>query len=128
MTRRRLLWIGMGALSIAVAFLIIERARLSRSPPFRITTADVGRLHKGMSEAEVAAALGRPAGDYRTSKESGYVYFRLPWAYTKEWVTDEMVVEIGFDDSQRVTNIICVADPTETWWQKTKDRIARAFT
>jgi hypothetical protein len=57
-----------------------------------------------MSEAEVEAVLGGPAGDYRTRGDISYdfglshgSYIPPPNHVTKEWQTDEGIVIVDFE-------------------------------
>ncbi len=70
-------------------------------PRHRITAEGVGELREGMTAAEVEQVLGVPAGDYSSRKRS---YAGEPVTFIalytdldqKEWVGDEVRVNVGF--------------------------------
>jgi len=74
------------------------------------------RLRHQMSEAEVEAVIGGPAGDYRTRSDISYVPPRnlisgggislpQPGRVTKEWRTDEAMVIVEFEPGFGATSI-----------------------
>ena len=68
-----------------------------------------------MSEAEVEAVLGGPAGDYRTRSDIDYISFpisgghRIPFhppdTVKKEWRTDQTQLIVTFGPGAGVTSI-----------------------
>jgi hypothetical protein len=86
------------------------------APQHRITKENIAAIKEGMTEAEVQALLGVPAGDY-SSKQTGGVFILgdRPWADSffagpdiverdggKFWVGDETSVWVRFDDVGQV--------------------------
>jgi hypothetical protein len=70
------------------------------------------RLRHHMTEAEVEAVIGAPAGDYRTRRDLSYLFapshgicFHSPSWVTKEWQTDEGIVVVSFEPGFGATSI-----------------------
>jgi hypothetical protein len=130
---RRTIWLSVCAVGLLLGHALLERASDPRFAPFRIKLDDVKRLERGMYEAEVAAIIGRPAGDYRRFRKDevaiiydGSVFWAKAPAYEKRWLTDEATVEVGFDEEQRVNWVAGhVDDPVPTWWDKMKEHLSR---
>jgi outer membrane protein assembly factor BamE (lipoprotein component of BamABCDE complex) len=105
--------------ALAVTWLVVRLLL-----PIRFTEEMADRIRPGMTEAEVVAILGRPAGDYTT----GECYHRGPWwkdytegdwgnqegrdwspegMFTKEWLSDEGGVQVLFGGDGRAVAL---------WW------------
>jgi hypothetical protein len=60
------------------------------------------KLVVGMSESEIVAVLGGPAGDYRAREEVSYVFKfagqlpRVKPVTKKEWKTDDYAIQVRF--------------------------------
>lgn len=85
--------------------------------PVRFTEEMANRIRRGMTEAEVVAILGRPAGDYQTRQN----YLPAPndyrsdvWTHPEEfrrpdgiieraWISDVGAVAVEFDSKGRVS-------------------------
>jgi len=106
MTRKRLL-LSFGFLA-ALLLAGYVTLRLTAPPRHRITQENIEAIRVGMSEDEVEAILGVPAGNY-CSFECFYSYpafarqepTDLP-GNKKEWVGEDNCIRVRFDDSGRV--------------------------
>ena len=82
---------------------------LTGGPSHRINRTGFENIRKEMTEREVEAVLGVPAGDYATgpirlitfgdAPKTTYFVFRPA---EKKWVGNEAVIEVWFDDNGRV--------------------------
>jgi hypothetical protein len=97
-------------LAIATLALASAGALVLWNQPPEITREKYDRIHKGMTRAEVEALLGSP-GDYSTSplvtmsslSLDPYDYKGIPPEPGLVWTADIGVVEIWFDEDNRVT-------------------------
>lgn len=81
---------------------------MTRPPEHHINSDGFGKLRKGMTESEVEAVLGVPAGDYATGpirlnvNVLGYIpdtYFVFRVA-EKKWVGNEAIIEVWFENGR----------------------------
>lgn len=116
MRKRKRLLILPGLLAAALFIGAGLQLFWDSSPPPRFTAALADRIHQGMTEAEVVAVLGMPAGDYHTTE----IYLRAPDDYRskvwikpeglrgpdgiteKAWISNEGGVTVEFDSEGRV--------------------------
>jgi hypothetical protein len=80
-----------------------------------VPPANCGRLHAGMTQAEVEAVLGCPQGKYLTRPYPYHTFsLQMPAgaARVEVWAVVQGEVYVGFDASGRVTEFYCcVSDP-----------------
>jgi hypothetical protein len=83
----------------------------SRPCPVDVRLETCYALKPGMSESEVEAVLGGPAGDYRTRKHVGYLFAVSGWlgncdGITRRWDTDEYAIHVLFSRDGKVGAIL----------------------
>jgi hypothetical protein len=108
---------------VLTAALVVGGAlELLRPFPPRFTRDMASRIHPGMTEQEVVAILGRPAGNYTSRIDWEWVYtpMLLVWQYpegssnedgstAKGWMSDEAWVAVYFNPDGRVMR--CWSEP-----------------
>ncbi len=75
------------------------------APTHRITLANLEKVERARSEAEVEAIFGVPAGDYsggRTRVQGGVSY---PGGINKKWIAEDCAYEIAFAPDGHVGGI-----------------------
>jgi hypothetical protein len=130
-TRYMVLLVALGVAVGLVAWACIPTPRPSRPLAVDVSLQNVDRLKLNMSEAEVEAVLGAPAGDYRTRNDIGHIFAasgawsRSPGgSVTKQWVADEASVLIRFDPGEGATIVsrgIGIGSPT--WGERQESRL-----
>lgn len=112
MNRKRLLLISGCAAAILLAGYMTLRLT---APRHRITGDTIHAIDKGMTEREVEAILGAPAGDYSAGKRGGLFINKhrvrdgdltgpemvKMWG-GKYWVSDETSVWVRFNEAGKV--------------------------
>jgi hypothetical protein len=109
-TRKRLLLLGGAVLAAVLAWGAWE---LLRPHPPRFTMDLTFRIRPGMTEAEVVAILGKPAGNYASPGALGGVgcWEDRYWddkrtaevgSYTKGWISDAGAIWVRFGPDGRV--------------------------
>lgn len=109
------LWPGVAGIALAVS--IIGLALLLSPHRVRSTWDAYKAIHDGMTLPEVEALLGGPEGDrstYRTSfclamTAEECETFRST-SVTKEWINDDALILVGFDQEERVAWKFCTAN------------------
>ena len=109
------LWLGVASIAIAVS--IIGLALLLPPRRERSTWDAYEAIRDGMTQPEVEALLGGPEGDrsiYRTDfciaiTAEEREAFRSTLV-TKEWVNDDALILVGFDQEERVAWKFCTAN------------------
>jgi hypothetical protein len=103
-------------LAFAVSILALRVAGRGPVPcPVDVRPETAERLEVGMTEGEIEAILGGPAGDYRTRNDIGY-FFGLVGGYSntlheldkateKQWNTDQYSVLVFFDPHGKAARI-----------------------
>jgi hypothetical protein len=113
-------------LLVAVALMLLGGAGVAvwlRAPRHHITAENVKRIKEGMTQQEVEAIVGAPAGNYAAGR-SFAVYLAGPsaprwgqrWESTKdrglgdlhaaEWLGDEAAVEVWFAQDGRACVVV----------------------
>jgi hypothetical protein len=100
------------ALATLVAVLLVMRK--SPAPcPVDVGPASFDKLKIGMSESEIEAILGGPAGDYRTRAGVWYMFVGPglyskddPVPITKEWDTDSYAICVNFGPEGKAIRIM----------------------
>jgi len=118
-------WCYPCALLLAVGCGVAGREWAACSCPADVRPETFAALALGMSEGEAEAALGAPAGDYRTRRDIGHLFAGPgagsslpppPGRFTREWLTDEYAIEIEFDPDGTAVRLRCgVALRPPTW-------------
>ncbi len=99
--RKRWRWVAAALAGLAVVLAVGVVALWPESD--RITLWNYQRLQGGMTRAEVEEILG-PPGDFRTETKSpvyGPKWLKEPRT-AEMWLTDDSVILVWFDASQRV--------------------------
>jgi hypothetical protein len=110
--KRWRLWLGVAGVTIAggiVGLVLLLPARRERS-----TWDAYEAIRDGMTEPEVEALLGGPAGDRSTNRPDFCIAmtaeeheaFRSK-SVTKEWVNDGALILVGLDQERRVARKFC---------------------
>jgi hypothetical protein len=98
MKRKRLLLI----LGCITAVLLAAYATLWLTRPnHKITDVNIDAIKVGMTEREVKALLGGSGKALAWGKTNG------EWQVCKEWMGDELYLQIIFDEQGRVQEIYC---------------------
>jgi hypothetical protein len=106
MKRRIILSAAILALTLAVISLAVSKTGSDPCPvDVRYETFSI--LRDGMSEKEVEATLGGPAGDYTTGPNISFVGTRgglgpRHWVTKKQWKTDKFIIAVYFDSQATV--------------------------
>jgi hypothetical protein len=123
-----LLVASLPALALAFAAQFAVTARLARCA-VDVRPERVALLKVGMRESDVDAILGAPPGDYRKYK-SGWVLCVVERPYLpvggtrREWRTDNVVVEVGFDAQGEVVYIgRRETTPPHPWYGPLRDML-----
>jgi hypothetical protein len=112
------------AISLLTCLLLAGGIAWLRTRQTAITSENAARIKEGMKLVEVEAILGGPPRDdalkllafqradgskvaMSHSELSQFLVLDEPW--TKHWLSDEVLVEITFDDAGRVTS--CAVEP-----------------
>jgi hypothetical protein len=71
-----------------------------------ISIASWERIEVGMTEDEVIGILGVPPGTYSGTYWGGHptqtTFFLIPGTTKKQWTGQEVIIEIGFDEEDKV--------------------------
>jgi hypothetical protein len=110
-------WLGIASIAIAVTFGIVGRVLHLPTQRDRLTWDSYAAIHDGMTEPEVEAVLGGPAGDrstYRTDfciamTAEEHEAFRSKLV-TKTWVNDDALIWVGLDGDGQVARKFCTAN------------------
>ena len=101
MRKRLLLLLAAVALGLLAGYLTLWRT----GPQHRITRESFARIQAGMTEQEVEAILGVPAGYYATARVAFAECYdlRVPaGAVEKQWTCDEGTILVFFYPADRV--------------------------
>jgi hypothetical protein len=106
MRRRIIFTAGMFALTVAAITLLVFNGR-PEPCPVDVRYETFSKLRDGMSEKEVEAILGGPAGDYTTGPNIAFVGTRgglgpRHWVTKKQWKTDKFIIAVYFDSQATV--------------------------
>jgi hypothetical protein len=106
-------------LALVTAALLMFGIHVRRFQPVRFTPDMLARIDKGMTEAEVVAILGKPAGDYADPATCFLVscpdWRSKVWAHPqgwprkdglieKAWISDELGISVVFNTEGRVVD------------------------
>jgi hypothetical protein len=123
MTMKRCLILLIGVLAVAGSLGLVRMAWWgTRDCPVDVRPETRAKLQIHMSEKEVEAILGGPAGDYRTRPNIDYAFVTLGHKYQvlkrfdhvteRKWHTDEYAIHVYFDpDGKAILIASACADP-----------------
>jgi hypothetical protein len=121
-------------LGATLACVLLAGGALRVLRPRAVVTMSAARtLQCGMTEAEVEAVFGGPAGDYRTGPTDfeyvmGLGFDRPIPCYTKTWQGDECKVVVYFEETTG-TCIGSARSPLRprpaNWWERVKFYVLR---
>jgi hypothetical protein len=111
--KRWVLWLGVGGVALTIGFALPHWS--ARQVP---STWDAfAAIREGMTQTEVEALLGGPAGNRSTQQPEFCIAmteeedhaFRSQ-LITKEWINDDALIWVGFDGDGRVARKFCTAN------------------
>jgi hypothetical protein len=104
--------------------------RISQTPPVTFKREDLEKIRDEMTEAEVVKALGCPPGDYCTDPDISetfrtyYVDRPLADVPHSEWLSDEGMIQIYFDDGRATLKRFYPAIlPRRSWFEIVRSRL-----
>jgi hypothetical protein len=118
MTRRLLL------LALPVALVLLGVGALVLWPRAGITRANLSKIHGGMTRTQVEAIFGGPSGDYRTPGHAylvDYSFGHPPGSEAHEWIGDEGIAVVAFDQNGHVAARLYVEAGEVTFFDRLRN-------
>jgi hypothetical protein len=124
--KRWVLWLGVVGVALTIGFALLHWWA-SQVPS---TWDAFAAIREGMTQTEVEALLGGPAGNRSTQQPEFCISmteeedhaFRYQLV-TKEWINDDALIWVGFDEDGRVARKFCTANWRERpgWLASVRD-------